>query len=125
MNKKAHILVVDDNEEFVLQLVRRILEPEGYSVTAATNGNSALTVIDELRPDLVLLDIRMPEINGYQVLKRIREKSDVPVIMLTAILEVTSVQQSLGLGADDYIRKPFKPQELVARVQAKLRRARS
>ena len=125
MEKKAHILVVDDNEEFVLQLVRRTLEPEGYSVTVATNGNSALTLLDELRPDLVLLDIRMPDINGYQVLKRIRETSNVPVIMLTAMLETTSVYQSLKLGADDYIRKPFQPQVLLARVQAKLRRARS
>ncbi|MFC2005466.1 response regulator transcription factor [Chloroflexota bacterium] len=123
MEKKAHILVVDDDEEFVLRLVKRILEPEGYIVSVATNGKSALSALDESMPNLVLLDIRMPDFNGYQVLERIREKSDVPVIMLTAVREVTSLDKSIGLGADDYIIKPFRPWDLLSRVQAKLRRA--
>lgn len=124
MEKKAHILAVDD-EQYVLQLLKRTLEPEGYAVTLAADGNSALARLREHTPDLVLLDIRMPDLNGYQVLERIREQSDVPVIMLTGVLEPTAVQQSIGLGADDYIRKPFRPQVLLARIEAKLRRARS
>jgi DNA-binding response OmpR family regulator len=121
MEKKAHILVVDD-EQYVLELVKRTLEPEGYAVTVAADGNSALARLREHTPDLILLDIKMPELNGYQVLERIRERSDIPVIMLTAVLEPTAVEQSLGLGADDYIRKPFSPQVLLARIEAKLRR---
>jgi DNA-binding response OmpR family regulator len=124
MEKKAHILVVDD-EQHVLELVKRTLEPEGYAVTLAADGNSALAQLTERMPDLVLLDIRMPDLDGYQVLVRIREKSDVPVIMLTGVLEPTAVGQSLGLGADDYIRKPFHQRVLLARIEAKLRRARS
>jgi len=124
MEKKAHILVVDD-EQYVRELVKRILEPEGYAVTVAADGNSALAQLTEHRPDLVLLDIRMPGLDGYQVLERIREKSDVPVIMLTGALQPTAVEQSIGLGADDYIRKPFSPRVLLARIKAKLRRAGS
>lgn len=121
MKKTPYILAVDD-EEYVLQVIKRTLEPEGYVVTTAADGSSALASLFEHQPDLVLLDIKLPDTNGYQVLERIREMSDVPVIMLTAVLEVASIQQSLDLGADDYIRKPFRPRELIARVRAKLRR---
>jgi len=124
MEKKAHILVVDD-EQYVLELIKSTLEPEGYTITTASDGRSALSWLREHRPDLVLLDIKMPDLNGYQVLEHIRKQSDVPVIMLTGVLEPTAVQQSVGLGADDYIRKPFSPQVLLARIEAKLRRARS
>jgi len=93
--------------------------------TVAADGNSALARLREHTPDLIVLDIRMPELNGYQVLERIRERSDIPVIMLTGVLEPTAVEQSLGLGADDYVRKPFHPRVLLARIEAKLRRARS
>ena len=124
MEKKAHILVVDD-EQYVRELLRRTLEQEGYAVTLAADGSSALVRLREQTPDLVLLDIRMPDLTGYQVLERIREQFDVPVIMLTGVLEPTAVEQSVGLGADDYIRKPFNPRVLLARIEAKLRRARS
>ncbi|MEW6033826.1 MAG: response regulator [Chloroflexota bacterium] len=122
MEKRTHILVVDD-EKHVLEFVRRALEREGYAVTVAADGNSALALLEEHRPDLVLLDIRMPGLDGYQVLERIRGLSDVPVIMLTGMLEPAAAERSLGLGADDYIRKPFRTQELLARIQTKLRRA--
>ncbi len=124
MEKKAHILVVDD-EQYVRELLKRTLEQEGYAVTLAADGSSALVRLREHTPDLVLLDIRMPDLTGYQVLERIREQFDVPVIMLTGVLEPTAVEQSVGLGADDYIRKPFNPRVLLARIEAKLRRARS
>ena len=123
MEKKAHILVVDD-EQYVRELLKRTLEQEGYAVTLAADGSSALVRLREHTPDLVLLDIRMPDLTGYQVLERIREQFDVPVIMLTGVLEPTVVEQSVGLGADDYIRKPFNPRVLLARIEAKLRRAK-
>jgi len=95
------------------------------AVTLAVDGNSALARLTEHKPDLVLLDIRMPDLSGYQVLERMREESDAPVIMLTRALEPTAVEQSVGLGADDYIRKPFNPRVLLARVHTKLRRVTS
>ena len=122
MKTKANILVVED-EQYVLDMIRSTLEQEGYDVQVATDGNSALTLLVECKPDLVLLDIRLPGFDGYEVVERIREHSDVPIIMVTGILEDISVSQALGLGADDYIRKPFRIRELLARVEAKLRRA--
>ena len=123
MEKKTHILVVDD-EQYVTKLVERTLEDAGFVVTVANDGNSALAMLAEKKPDLVLLDIRMPGLDGFQVLERIRESSNVLVVMLTAVRGETAVEHSLGLGADDYIEKPFLPQVLIARIQAKLRRAR-
>jgi DNA-binding response OmpR family regulator len=123
MRRKARILVVDD-EQYILDMLKCTLEDEGYNVDIAADGNSALTLLAERKPDLVLLDIRMPDLNGYEALELIRQQSDVPVIMLTGVLEPTAVEQSIGLGADDYIRKPFHPRVLLARIQAKLRRAR-
>ena len=123
MEKKTHIMVVDD-EPYVTKLVERTLEDAGYIVTVANDGNSALAMLVERDPDLVLLDIRMPGLDGYQVLERIRENSDVPVLMLTAVRGETALARSLGLGADSYIIKPFLPRVLVAHIRAKLRRAR-
>ena len=123
VEKKTHILVVDD-EQYVTKLVERTLEDAGFVVTVANDGNSALAMLAEKKPDLVLLDIRMPGLDGFQVLERIRESSNVLVVMLTAVRGETAVEHSLGLGADDYIEKPFLPQVLIARIQAKLRRAR-
>jgi DNA-binding response OmpR family regulator len=123
MEKKAHILVVDD-EQYVLELVKRTLEPEGYAVTVAADSNSALAQLTEHMPDLVLLDIRMPGLDGFQVLNLIRKSSDVPVIMLTAIDQASTLRDAINIGADDYITKPFRPLELIARVRAKLRRAK-
>jgi two-component system response regulator MtrA len=119
--KTEHILVVDDEPE-MLGLIRSMLENAGYTVTTVNNGQEALTKFKKSQPDLVLLDIRMSGITGYQVLKQIRENSDVPIIMITGITDTNAVNQSLTLGADDYIKKPFSSKILVARVQAKLRR---
>ena len=115
------ILVIED-DPYMLQLLKRTLEIEGYDVYLAIDGVYGMSVLRETKPDLVLLDIMMPGPDGYQVLDSIRHCSEVPVIMVTAKTEVDSVTYALNLGADDYIRKPFRPQELVARVKAKLRR---
>ena len=120
----AKILVVDD-DHYISDLIRQILEPEGFVVTVANGGRSALEMVAASEPDLVLLDINMPDMNGYEVLKRIREKSNVAVMMLTGVIEPTSVSNSLDLGADDYMRKPFLPKVLVAGIKAKLRRIKS
>ena len=120
--EQGRILVVDD-EESVRDLLQRVLKEAGYNVVTAANGQEALDKVSQFNVSLVLLDIKMPGLNGFQVLDHIRQRSDIPVIMLTAIGEVTNVRDSLALGADDYIRKPFKTRELLARIQAKLRRA--
>jgi len=120
--EQGRILVVDD-EESVRDLLQRVLKEAGYNVVTAANGQEALDKMSELSIGVVLLDIKMPGLDGFQVLDHIRQRSDIPVIMLTAIGEVTNVRDSLALGADDYIRKPFKTRELLARIQAKLRRA--
>jgi len=117
------ILVMDD-EPVMLQLLKRILEPEGYNVDVAADGAYGMALYREKKPALVLLDILMPGPNGYQVLESIRQDSDIPIIMVTSKCEVESVKKALALGADDYVRKPFRPLELVSRIQAKLRRAR-
>jgi DNA-binding response OmpR family regulator len=123
MENKTHVLVVDD-EQYITKLVERTLKDAGYAVTVANDGISALRMLAEKEPDLVLLDIRMPGLDGFQVLKRIREVSDVPVLMLTAVLEKTALATSLDIGADDYIEKPFVPRVLIARIQTKLRRVK-
>ena len=121
MKKHPYIMVVDD-EQTMLRLLKRTLEPEGYRVIVADNGRSALALLEEHGPDLVILDIMMPGLDGFQVLDLIRQCSSVPVIMLTARCEVTTLCNALGLGADNYVRKPFRTQELLARIRAKLRR---
>jgi len=122
LKKKSHVLIVDDNQE-MLQIIKRTLELEGFSADVASDGNSALALLKERKPDLVLLDIVMPGMDGYQALYLIRQQSDVPVIMLTGVRETESIPRSLELGADDYIIKPFRTQEVLARIRAKLRRA--
>jgi len=121
MTKRESILVVDD-EETVRDLVRRTLEEAGYIVVIAAGGKEALDKMSDV--SLVLLDIKMPGLDGFQVLDLIRKFSDVPVIMLTAIDQVSTLRDAVDIGADDYITKPFRPLELVARVKAKLRRAK-
>ena len=115
-------MVIDD-EQIVLRLLKRILEPEGYDVIIADNGTVALELVEESMPDLIILDIMMPGLDGFQVLNLIRRRSNVPVIMLSARREVTTKRDLLILGADDYVEKPFHTGELVARIKAKLRRA--
>ena len=119
--KTTSILVIEDDPH-MLQLLKRTLETEGYDVYLAADGLYGMSLLRDMEPDLVLLDIMMPGPDGYQVLDSIRHHSDVPVIMVTAKAEVDSVKNALALGADDYIRKPFRPKELVARVEAKSRR---
>lgn len=115
------ILVVDD-EERMARFIRLNLEHDGFQVVEAYRGMKAIQVLRESLPDLVLLDVMMPDIDGFEVLRMIRESSSVPVIMLTAKGEEDDRVQGLELGADDYITKPFSPRELVSRVKAVLRR---
>ena len=117
---RRRILVVDDEERMV-RFIRMNLEHDGFQVMEAFNGKQA---IDKLRdtPDLILLDVMMPDIDGFEVLETVREVSSVPVIMLTAKGEENDRVRGLELGADDYITKPFSPRELVGRVKAVLRR---
>ena len=121
MRRTRSIMVIDDNP-LMLQLMKDTLQPEGYDVIVAADGVTGMNLLRNAIPDLVLLDIMMPGPDGYQVLKSIREYSNVPVIMVTGKLGVDSVKEALGLGADDYVKKPFRPGELVARINAKLKR---
>ena len=124
MKRHPCIMVVDD-EPTILRLLDRTLRPAGYDVVLASEGSLVLKLLEQHSPDLVILDIMMPGLNGFQVLEFIREKSEVPVIMLTGVVEPISVYQSVNLGADDYVRKPFRTRELLVRIKNKLRRARS
>lgn len=115
------VLVVDD-ENAIVDILKFNLEREGYSVVTAENGEEGLKVFRDTNPDLVLLDIMMPGIDGLQVCKTIRNESSVPIIMLTARAEEVDKVLGLEFGADDYITKPFSVRELIARVKANLRR---
>ena len=122
--KRPLIMTVDDDRE-LLKLLERLLKLEGYRVTGISDSSEAVTQINERKPDLVILDVMMPGLNGYQVVEMVRRYSDVPIIMLTAKCEVTSLKQALAAGADDYVTKPFRTSELVSRIGAKLRRRRA
>lgn len=120
---KAHILIVDDDPR-ITDLLRRVLAFEGYSVSIAATGQEAFNRVLERPPDLVVLDIMLPGLNGLEVARRLREAGDsVPILMLTARDTVADRVQGLDVGADDYLAKPFAPEELVARVKALLRRS--
>lgn len=116
------ILVVDDKSN-VRTLIREYLTEEGFHIVTADNGRNALYEARHTKPDLVLLDIMMPEMDGYEFIRRFRQESKTPVILLTARLEETDKVLGLELGADDYVTKPFGMRELLARVRAVLRRA--
>src|SRR2546421_10228598 len=120
--KDTRVLVVDDDPD-IRRLLRELLERAGFEVLDAPDGKAALREVFERRPDLVVLDVTMPELDGWKTLERIRDVSDVPVMMLTAAASEVEKVRALGAGADDYVVKPFGRQELVARVQALLRRA--
>jgi DNA-binding response OmpR family regulator len=122
--RQERILVVDD-EERIRSIVRSYLQQEGYQVDEAATGEDAIARIRERTPDLVVLDVRLPGIDGMEVLRHVRRVSDVYVIMLTARTDETDKLIGLEVGADDYMTKPFSPRELVARVKAVLRRGRS
>src|SRR3954469_9185690 len=122
VNERPRILVVDDDEDIRL-LLREPLERAGYTVDEAADGRAALRNLFAVPPALVILDVSMPGLDGYETLERIRDLSEVPVIMLTARAEELEKVRGLRGGADDYVAKPFGRQELLARVQALLRRS--
>lgn len=116
------ILVVDD-ETRLAHLVRGYLEQDGYEVATAGNGREALLISREFAPDLIVLDLMMPEMDGWEFMRHLRRERDTPVIMLTARVDENDRVAGLEIGADDYLTKPFSPRELMARVRAVLRRA--
>jgi len=116
------ILVIDDDPH-ILALLKETLEGDGFGVLLADNGIYGTQLVREHKPDLVLLDITMPGPDGYQVIQSIREFSSIPIIMITGTHSAKVTEQCLGLGANDYVTKPFRPNELTARIRAKLRHA--
>ncbi|HVD01619.1 MAG TPA: response regulator transcription factor [Candidatus Dormibacteraeota bacterium] len=117
------VLVVDD-EEHIVELARLYLSRDGYQVSSVTDGALALDEFNRGKPDLVVLDVMLPGVDGLTICREIRSRSQVPILMLTARDEITDKVVGLELGADDYLTKPFHPQELVARAKALLRRTR-
>lgn len=115
------ILVIDDDTALA-EMIGLVLEADGFEVQLCDDGARALSVFHDGRPDLVLLDLMLPGLDGIQVCRLIRAESDVPIIMLTARSDTPDVVEGLEAGADDYVAKPFKPQELVARIKTRLRR---
>lgn len=122
MNNKQKILIVDD-EVKIVEILQAYLEKAGYTAIPAFDGASALLLEEKQRPDLILLDLMLPDLMGEEVCRRIRKKRNVPIIMLTARVAESEMIAGLRCGADDYIPKPFSPRIVVARVQAVLRRA--
>lgn len=116
------ILIVDD-EMKIVEVVKSYLENSGYSVYEAYNGKEALDKFEKVNPNLVILDLMLPDMTGEEICKALRKKSRVPIIMLTAKVEEEDVLKGLNIGADDYVTKPFSPRQLAARVEAVLRRA--
>lgn len=116
------LLMIDDDEKLV-RLVSEYLEPQGFRLSAAHDGRAGLDAARNERPDLIILDLMLPEIDGLEVCRRLREFSSVPVLMLTARGDATDRIVGLEIGADDYLPKPFEPRELLARIRAILRRS--
>jgi two-component system KDP operon response regulator KdpE len=121
---KPKILIVDDDKS-IIKFVKGSLDANGYASYSACDGKEALDAITRVSPDLVLLDIMMPTIDGYDVCRQLRDWSEVPVIMISALCDENEKVKCLNLGADDYLCKPFGLEELLARIQAVLRRSRS
>ncbi|MFX0539206.1 MtrAB system response regulator MtrA [Ornithinimicrobium sp. Y1847] len=117
----ASVLVVDDDQALA-EMLGIVLRKEGYDVATCGDGGRAVPMFRELRPDLVLLDVMLPTQDGIEVCRQLRTESGVPIVMLTARTDTKDVVAGLEAGADDYVVKPFKPQELLARVRARLRR---
>ncbi|MBQ8227818.1 MAG: response regulator transcription factor [Clostridia bacterium] len=121
---KEKVLVVDDDLN-ICELLRLYLEKDGYSVTIVNDGMSAVKTFNQIQPDITLLDIMLPQLDGWQILREVRKTSNKPIIMLTAKGEVFDKVLGLELGADDYITKPFDTKEVIARIKAVLRRSGS
>jgi DNA-binding response OmpR family regulator len=121
MKRKTRVLAVDDEPRYIWA-IRAVLEGVGYETLAANDGETALELAAVEAPDLILLDIRLPDMDGHTVCQRVREFSKVPIIMLTALVDETDKIRGLDAGADDYVTKPFSAPELLARVRAVLRR---
>lgn len=119
----ARILTVDDDQQ-IRTVVKSILEVEGWLVEQADTGEQAVKVFSEKIPDIVLIDVALPDMNGFDLCRTLRQNSDVPIMIVTARTDIQDVVTGLESGADDYLTKPFAPQELSARVRALLRRAR-
>lgn len=119
----ARILTVDDDHQ-IRTVVKSILEVEGWLVEQADTGEQAVKVFSEKIPDIVLIDVALPDMNGFDLCRTLRQNSDVPIMIVTARTDIQDVVTGLESGADDYLTKPFAPQELSARVRALLRRAR-
>src|SRR6056297_1005782 len=115
------VLIVDDEKE-IRELIRDYLEVEGFQVKMAEDGEKALNFFDSFKPDIIVLDIMLPKVDGMEICKIIRGKSNIPILMLSAKKSDVDKVLGLGLGADDYMTKPFSPKELVARIKAQLRR---
>ncbi|HEX9640950.1 MAG TPA: response regulator transcription factor [Candidatus Krumholzibacteria bacterium] len=122
MTAEPLVLAVDD-EPGILRLLKLELSAQGFRVLTATSGEEALSVAEEHRPDIVLLDVVMPDMTGIEVMRRLRERASTPVILVTAKDTDSDKIQGLGLGADDYVIKPFNPEEVGARISAVLRRS--
>ncbi|MEF2918923.1 MAG: response regulator transcription factor [Acutalibacteraceae bacterium] len=121
MSKPKKILIVDDDTN-ICELLRLYIEKEGFETAIAYNGMQALKLFEQEKPELILLDIMLPELDGWQVCREVRKTSQVPIIMLTAKGEVFDRVLGLELGADDYVVKPFEAKEIIARIHAVLRR---
>jgi len=121
VSSRADLLVVDDDRK-ITNLLRRALRAEGYEVRTANDGSAGLACVRERQPDLVVLDLLMPGMDGLEVCRRLRDESDVPILILTAKDETADRVQGLDSGADDYLVKPFDLEELFARIRALLRR---
>lgn len=120
-NGRSHILVIDDDAALA-EMLQIVLNQEGFDASWCNNGTRALSMVREVRPDLVLLDLMLPGRDGVQICRDVRAESGVPIIMLTARSDTKDVVTGLEAGADDYVSKPFKPKELVARIRTRLRR---
>ena len=124
MVRENTILIVDD-EVKITEVIKSYLENSGYLTACAYDGKNAMSLFEKLSPALIILDLMLPDMSGEDICREIRKKSRVPIIMLTAKVEDADIINGLGIGADDYLTKPFSPKQLVARVEAVLRRVSS
>ncbi|HHX19219.1 MAG TPA: response regulator transcription factor [Clostridiaceae bacterium] len=124
MDETKRVLIIDDDKH-ISELLRLYFEKDGFEVTAGYSGDAVLPLVRAVNPDVMILDLMLPGMSGFDVMRELRRESDVPVLMLTARSDTLDKIVGLELGADDYILKPFEPKELLARVKAVLRRSRS